>query len=73
MILFATGYLYSFPFALPGDEPFASSPLTDAPTDNEGPHAAASVSNLDAAQLFYRPDSTLALPCLQARNHLGTR
>lgn len=65
VIVFATGYLYSFPFAQSDDEPFISSPLIDAVSHGEGPHAAASVSNLDAAQLFYAHDPTLALPCLQ--------
>ena len=72
VILFATGYLYSFPFVRPDDEPFSSAPLIDAPAKGERPHAAASVSNLDAAQLFYVPDPTLALPCLQVRAALAT-
>lgn len=57
-ILFATGYLFSFPFAHPTDAPFDRHPLTK---ERKG---GLRVHHLDSRDCFYYPDPTLALLCL---------
>ncbi|SCV66987.1 BQ2448_5633 [Microbotryum intermedium] len=55
VIIFATGYYLAFPFCSPTHEPFASHPLTQAPEGGLRVH------HLDDRDLFYLPDTTLAL------------
>ena len=76
-VIFATGYLYSFPYAHTGDFPFSSFPLTKIPplpetyvkpdiaTPSDYPEGGPRVHNLDEEyQTFYYPDPTLAFICL---------
>lgn len=76
-VIFATGYLYSFPYAKTEDFPFSSFPLTKTPPLPETyvkpeveapidpPVGGARVHNLDEEfQIFYYPDPTLAFICL---------
>ncbi|GAA5996183.1 flavin-containing monooxygenase [Rhodotorula paludigena] len=69
VIMFATGYHFSFPFCDPSTAPFSSHPLTYAPTKTgeRGPPSAAGgmrVHNLDDRMCFYLPDPTLAFLAL---------
>lgn len=58
-ILFATGYLFTFPFCdATRDEPFISHPLTLTPGGG------LRVRHLDSRDTFYLSDPTLALICL---------
>ncbi|KAK4700013.1 hypothetical protein P7C70_g6239, partial [Phenoliferia sp. Uapishka_3] len=66
-IIFATGYLYSFPFADHTQAPFSSHPLTVSPFPScspASPSGGLRVHNLDRRQLFYLPDPTLSFICL---------
>lgn len=77
-VIFATGYLYSFPHCSDEDFPFSDHPLVktppvpaDAERPNdlsfiaEYPEGGLQVHNLDADyQTFYYPDPTLAFLCL---------
>ncbi|GAA5881977.1 hypothetical protein JCM3774_002559 [Rhodotorula dairenensis] len=72
-IIFATGYLYSYPFAQVNHEPFKSFPLTRQSTEparadpaaasqsSEETVAGMRVHNLDDRLLFYLPDPTLVI------------
>lgn len=68
--LYATGYLFSYPFVHPTDAPFSSHPLTlTSPLPSGAPRTAPSegglrVHSLDSRDLFYLPDPTLAALCL---------
>ena len=77
VIIFATGYLYSFPYYHQTDVPFNKYPLTRVPAlldghvtpDNRSnmryPDGGLQVHNIDADyQTFYYPDPTLAFICL---------
>ncbi|KAK4701314.1 hypothetical protein P7C70_g4917, partial [Phenoliferia sp. Uapishka_3] len=83
LIMFATGHLYSFPFASPLHAPFTTHPLTISPfpaCSTPCPPGGLRVHNIDRRQLFYLPSPTLsflALPLLvipfplaQAQSHL---
>ncbi|KAI5476080.1 dimethylaniline monooxygenase (N-oxide forming) [Pseudohyphozyma bogoriensis] len=61
-ILFATGYLYSFPFADPTSAPFNTHPLTLPLPGSTDLTSGRRVHHLDERQIFYLPDPTLALP-----------
>lgn len=78
-VLFATGYLYSFPYYRNADAPFNQYPLTITPplpaqhtepeavrsSSDEYPDGGLQVHNLDAEyQTFFYPDPTLAIICL---------
>lgn len=72
VILFATGYLYSYPFCHEEDEPFKSHPLTSTPALPSGsgsptlpnsvpyPSGGLVTQNLDKLHLFYCPYVSLA-------------
>ncbi|KAI5479368.1 dimethylaniline monooxygenase (N-oxide forming) [Pseudohyphozyma bogoriensis] len=62
-IIFATGYLFSFPFASPTHEPFASHPLT-VPVPYAREFGGRRVHHLDDRQVFYLPDPTLSFLAL---------
>lgn len=64
--MFATGYLYSFPFASPAHAPFSTHPFTVSPTPvgPTTPSGGFRVHNLDSRQLFYLPSPTLAFLAL---------
>ncbi|ORY61920.1 hypothetical protein BCR35DRAFT_309005 [Leucosporidium creatinivorum] len=70
VILFATGYLFSFPFVDTSDAPFNKYPLTKQPPlpTGEQPNTPSEgglrVRHLDSRDTFYHPDPTLALICL---------
>jgi hypothetical protein len=78
IVIFATGYLYSFPHYSSEDLPFSAFPLIKTPplpanfhqpqdlhSDYEYPEGGLQVHNLDAQyQTFYYPDPTLAFLCL---------
>lgn len=77
-VIFATGYLYSFPHCSEEDYPFSEHPLVQTPPlppdakspamDGETrkyPEGGLQVHNLDAEfQTFYYPDPSLAFLCL---------
>ncbi|KAF1814418.1 formyltetrahydrofolate deformylase [Eremomyces bilateralis CBS 781.70] len=79
VIVFATGFLFRFEFCLPSDSPFDKAPLLRDPyvpqehrrppknlvgqATLEGGHR---VHHLDAHQIFYLPDPTLAFLLLHA-------
>lgn len=76
VILFATGYLLSFPFCQKTDEPWRHRPLLQKPSlprhirdRNIGtesfPDAGLAVHNLDSDNIFYYPDPTVAFLALQ--------
>lgn len=78
LVIFATGYLYSFPHCSDQDYPFSEHPLVKTPalpptaekpvgiaTSPKYPEGGLQVHNLDAEhQTFYYPDPTLAFLCL---------
>lgn len=83
--MFATGYLYHYPFADTAYEPFKSFPLTRRPFNTSGESTLADaaagevpgirVHNLDDRLLFYVPDPTLVVltaPYLVSRTHMLT-
>ncbi|KAI5480948.1 dimethylaniline monooxygenase (N-oxide forming) [Pseudohyphozyma bogoriensis] len=63
-IIFATGYYFSFPFANPSHEPFASNPLT-IPVPFARDNGGHRIHHLDERQLFYLPDPTLSFLATQ--------
>jgi hypothetical protein len=77
-VIFATGYLYSFPHCSDKDYPFLLHPLVKTPplpadakrpegiqTASRYPEGGLQVHNLDAEyQTFYYPDPSLAFLCL---------
>ncbi|KAF4126551.1 putative flavoprotein CzcO associated with the cation diffusion facilitator CzcD [Geosmithia morbida] len=79
VIIFATGFLFRFEFCRPSDTPFDKAPLlryTSVPPEYPRPPSELvgkaeldgghRVHNLDAHQLFYLPDPTLAFLLLHA-------
>ncbi|OCF78765.1 hypothetical protein I204_00709 [Kwoniella mangroviensis CBS 8886] len=63
VILFATGYLYSYPFFSPDKAPFDSHPIIRSSTQEERSLSAGPANrpiNLDETDTFYVPDRTLA-------------
>ncbi|KAM0755374.1 FAD/NAD(P)-binding domain-containing protein [Meredithblackwellia eburnea MCA 4105] len=63
VIIFATGYHFSFPFASPANAPFSTHPLIElnSPLYSTGSR----VFHLDSRQTFYLPDPTLTFLGLQ--------
>lgn len=68
VILFGTGYLYSFPFCQSQDQPWATwpliKPLPGVNGRDEFPLGGLRVHNLDYYKTFYTPDPTIMFLCL---------
>lgn len=66
VIIWATGYYYSFPFADPDDYPFNEWPLIASPDLGTAKMRPARVRgqrvhNLDSFQIFYFPEPSLSI------------